>query len=303
MEKILIENKIKSLINSGVVKRVSIDMINNINNFELSKDNIVLFRDVLNEYKQYLKSIDIINYFRDLYLDTLLKSELIDNQELEGLDPFVVSMFQCDKYENSIDFIVNRGGPINKNDFLKAHQTLLFGTNSLYNDNFSVRDSNVQFVGRKENDENVISYIPIDCKDIDDAISGILNLYNDNSIDNDFDIFIKPFLLHGVIAGLQCFRDGNTRLARNFQHIKLWKMTKKIDTFKDLELPALYLSKQYLKDRDKYRSFIKSIAVDTNNSTINDWLKYNLYCLEDGIFDNQKKIENIAYTLNIKKPR
>ena len=80
-------------------------------------------------------------------------------------------------------------------------------------------------------------------------------------------------------------------------------MTKKIDTFKDLELPALYLSKQYLKDRDKYRSFIKSIAVDTNNSTINDWLKYNLYCLEDGIFDNQKKIENIAYTLNIKKPR
>ena len=30
MEKILIENKIKSLINSGVVKRVSIDMINNI---------------------------------------------------------------------------------------------------------------------------------------------------------------------------------------------------------------------------------------------------------------------------------
>ena len=76
--------------------------------------------------------------------------------------------------------------------------------------------------------------------------------------------------------------------------------------------PKLYCScrvnnkrwtKQYLKDRDKYRSFIKSIAVDTNNSTINDWLKYNLYCLEDGIFDNQKKIENIAYTLNIKKPR
>lgn len=302
MNKVSIEDKIKILINSGKVKRVSVDMIKDINKFELSKNNILLFKDVLKEYKQYLESINIINYFSDLYLNTLLKSELIDNQELEGLDPFVVSMFQCDKYENSIDFILNRGNSFSKSDFLQAHQTLLFGTNSLYNDNFSVRDSNVQFVGKRENDKNIISYIPIDCKDIDNAIHGILNLYNDNSFNDEIDIFIKPFILHGVIAGLQCFRDGNTRLARNFQHIKLWKMTKMIGEFKELELPALYLSKQYLKDRDKYRSFIKSIAVDTDNSTINNWLEYNLYCLEDSIFDNQKKIENIAYTLNIKKP-
>ena len=105
-------------------------------------------------------------------------------------------------------------------------------------------------------------------------------------------IFFKSFLIHGIIAALQVFDDGNTRLARLLQNTNIYKQTKDlIDN--NLNSPALYVTRAYYPQRNEYRSLIRNMAIEPNNENINNWIKFNLRRTEDTLYCNNEKVEKV----------
>ena len=98
--------------------------------------------------------------------------------------------------------------------------------------------------------------------------------------------------MHGLIAVLQVFEDGNTRLARCFQHITLQDLTNKTisNNLFELPLPAIYFSKNYIPYRKEYRELLASIALNPNNEAWNEWISFNLHRMQDRIFANEESL-------------
>ena len=91
---------------------------------------------------------------------------------------------------------------------------------------------------------------------------------------------------------MQLFKDGNTRYARLIQHINLWYYTNQTLGY-DFSLPTVYATKQYAADRASYRGLIKSIAITENDDAWNNWIIFNLKCLQNNIWVNQSNIETL----------
>ena len=95
--------------------------------------------------------------------------------------------------------------------------------------------------------------------------------------------------MHALVAYIQPFGNGNTRLARVLQHGKIWHMTNtRLD--KELELPILYLSKHYLQSRPQYRELISKIA---NNQDWNSWINYNLNMTDENLYWSQENLKKV----------
>ena len=168
---------------------------------------------------------------------------------------------------------------------------------SLDNSLNHLRSANTTFVGRfKTENGNIkliddISYIPIDYKEINEALNRILILINRKDFENIESLFINPIFIHGFIAALQCFKDGNSRLARILFHSKLWELTNTLTDAK-LESPAVFISEAILhyNKREIYRNLIKELAILPNDKTFNQWLQFNLMLIEKQIYLNQDKL-------------
>ncbi len=301
MNKENIEELINSLINSGIVKRTTLEVLDIYNNFELDDDSKYLLEDILGLYKEYLNSLLILNEHKEVFLKTLKQEEIKRNQALENVSPFLIQMFMNAKHKSATNLtiqIMKERNLFSKDDLILINKTILNGLSlSLDNSANHLRTANNSFVGKFKTENGRIkfvddvSYIPIDYSDINEALDKILDILNKKDFVNIESIFVNPIFLHGFIAALQCFKDGNSRLARILFHCKLWQLTNFFYN-SNLESPALFTSEAILhyEKQEIYRELIKQIAINPNNENFNKWLQFNLLLVEKQIYLNQDKM-------------
>lgn len=300
IQKNIEEQKIENQVKSGQVKRVSIDIIETFDKILISDDNKYLTKDILENYKTYLELLNKLKEYKPSFIKVLKEQEILRNQSLEGIDRLIVDVFMKHGAPSTTEQLIEDkkyGSNYTKNDFIKSHSKLLLGVCSPNIINEGIRTRNLSYVNKKENDKIVVDYIPVDYKDIEKGIDYILKIYNNKNITNETDILIKPIMIHGLIAALQMFKDGNTRLARIYENIMIWDLSNKIYNFE--QDPSIYISEAIYKyaDRSEYRKLISNIAINPNIDTLNKWIEYNLLLIEKQIFLNRDKIEKIYPTI------
>ena len=125
-----------------------------------------------------------------------------------------------------------------------------------------------------------VDYVPIAYEDIEENMAKVLEIINSNNQDN---VFINPFIIHGLIAAVQPFMDGNTRTARLLQHGKIWTNTNMLYS-KKFALPTIYLSENYWRARGDNRRLINQLAIEENNEAWNAWFRHNFYMIDEQLF-------------------
>ena len=152
------------------------------------------------------------------------------------------------------------------------------------------RKTDNEFVGAFNSDGSKrIDYMPVNSSEIEDDIDLVLDYLSDNNIE---DPFTKPFIAHGIIAVMQPFYDGNTRLSRLLQYAEIWKNTNMLYGT-NFQSPTMFLSKNYLMSRGQYRVLITHLAVYKDNDAWNKWITYNLNMVNEQLYylnNNIKKI-------------
>ena len=292
-----IEQEINRLLDKGV-PRVDISILEYFSNYKPNDDVLFLADFLIDDYKEYRNLIKKLDILEEPFLTTIKNEEIKSNQKLEDVNGFVIDLLLNSKVPCTTNNLIeqkNKNTILNKLGFINSHKVLLLGAEEL--NKTTIRKDNSSIVKLNEHE---VDYIPIDYKYINQAIEHILSIYNDSTIQHETDIFFKPILLHGLIASLQLFTDGNTRLGRVYQNILMWDLSKNIDSFKDLNTPILYSSLALLKHstKNEYRQQIKDIATNPSNLNLNNFLYYKLLNIENQLNLNKSKIEETAKTFN-----
>ena len=148
------------------------------------------------------------------------------------------------------------------------------------NDEFRNKQVVVGYYDRNQK-QNVIQYVPPKSEDIDILMDKIVEFINLNINDNIFHaMLLKPIVVHALIAILQPFSDGNTRLSRLVKCVDTWRLTNTIYNIK-LDLPALYLSDIYLQYYGQYRELIQKLSLSPNQENWDKWVRFNLFRIQD----------------------
>lgn len=286
------EKIVRKIISEGQYPIVDLTIFDYLDQLQASESLKGKIEYTMEIYQDLIKQIkDLPPELKLKYLLALKKSDVKNNQELEEEDPFLIALHQEIDPMSALDIAISHyGQEYTKEDFIYLHDFLLEGTSS--NDEKGLRKDNLKFVGSWENDEKIIQYFPIISDDIEKALTKFLNFYNSN-IDNtekEYDAVLKPIIYHGLIAALQLFKDGNTRLARVVQHVELWGMLNNI-VDKGIEMPIIYATRQYFPFRKQYRELIKNIAIQNSEEAWNEWFNFNLHRIQDSIYKNEENIE------------
>lgn len=246
--------------------------------------------DLYKEYHDMIMSLS--SSLRSNYLQILKSEDIINNQVVEKENSFLLALYYSTHPKNAMDEMIRCcNSEITASEFIKIHDKLLDGTSS--EDQKGLREDNLKFVGTYVAGQRQIDYFPILEKDIVKALREYLSLINDKKrVQSKEDAFLKPIIYHGLLAALQLFKDGNTRYARLIQHINLWYYTNQTLGY-DFSLPTVYATKQYAAGRASYRGLIKSIAITENDDAWNNWIIFNLKCLQNNIWVNQSNIETL----------
>lgn len=290
-----IEKQVIEAMNSGLYSVAGLDIFDNVNKIDIS-DNLNLHlqytTDLLNEYLCELVELEGEKPGLLEFLKTIKDGDVIDNQSLEKENSFLIALYSQLQKETAMERLIRyakKGDGITTKIFFNVHNTLLYGTSSDKYDN--VRKANTKFVGRVINGERVIDYFPIDYKDIEIAASEIVRFYNSRLIENGFDnVFFQPFLIHGLVAALQMFNDGNTRLGRVMQHALIWQLINERTEFK-FDLPPIYATRSYYPVRGKYRENIANLVKCNDSYAWNKWFDFNLDRIEDSIYAGRENLK------------
>ena len=275
---------------SGKIPTVNLTIFDSIYSLPFSQFVIDHENDTEELYTHYitdvleLKDNDLISY-----LNAIKSVEIVDNQTLEKEDSFLMSLYMQTDETNAIDFLINNGVTINKKAFIEAHKLILRGTSSQQFADKDYRTDNEAFVVRIENGKPIIRYFALPYTDIEEAIKKILNFYNSDIYDDR--IFLKSQIIHGLVAALQLFDDGNTRYARILQNIKLGELTNKKYNY-NLPQPALYGTRAYFPHRNKYRELVGSLAINPSYENWDTWFNFNLNRIEDAIYFMDNKLSS-----------
>lgn len=263
------------------------NIIGNIKNIKIYDSSMFHMEEILEKYQEYLQKLislepEKLKYF----IQNLRNREIINNQETELETSFLLELFQLSQKTDSIDVTMRYfdGKNLNKTDLKKIHRLTIAGSSDDQAKNYNYRSDNNKWVGSYgPSGEIKIDYFPPDYKELDELLEIILSYLNEknNNIDN---LFIKPLIVHALIAYLQPFGNGNTRLARVLQHCKICETTNQIFGTK-FSHPVIYMSKNYLLTRRQYRGLIKNIAIDKDNDAWNKWFKYNLNMIDEQLYN------------------
>lgn len=266
-------------------------------------DDLVLDDRTINQleftlelYQEYLK---FLQTFSKTNLEKILKglrnTEVIDNHIVERENYNWLIAYQETHHSTVINYLIKKlltdQEVLNPTILAKSHEILMRGTSNEDNILQKFRRNNQHFVGYHENEKNVIMFLPVSY----DEIKLSLQLFCDyfNQTESNMNIaYVKPFIIHGLLAALQFFEDGNTRVARSMQHIKIFQITREIFQV-PFNLPALYFSKTYIPYRKEYRDMICKIAIEPSMTTWNQWILFNLRKVQDQIYFNENNLERI----------
>lgn len=281
------KNKIYPIVDKDLVSRISEIKISD----SIKDQNKYVIEDYI-EHLEKLKSLEP-NQLKH-YLMVLKNADIKDNQKLEEVDSFLLNLYLQAEKKHAIDELL-RHDILDEKTLLKTHGILLKGTESEPEKGIKYRDNNRTFVGTQKNGRRDINYLTLDINDIEYAMNLFFEYYNME--DNFEDIFLKPFAIHGMLSALQVFGDGNTRLSRLLQSIKIYKLTNKHSDY-NFQNPALYITRAYFPYRAEYRDLIMKLAIEPNEESINNWMKFNLKRTQDTIW---KESENIGKVKLLKR--
>ena len=267
-------------------------LIGNIRNIKVYDNSMFHIEEVIKKYEDYINKLlqlepNKLKYF----IKNLRNRELINNQETELEESFMLELFKLSQRKDSIDITMGylKNNDLNIDAIKKIHRVVIKGSSDDLESNYDLRKDNNKWVGTfGTNGVKQIDYMPPDFKEIEDLLTEILYYLNEQDNTNFINLFIKPLIIHAAIAYIQPFGNGNTRLARVVQHCKVCTDTNKIYNT-DFTHPTIYLSKNYLLTRGQYRGLIKNIAVDKDNDAWNKWFQYNLNMFDEQLYflDNQ----------------
>ena len=310
MENITREEAIKEveeIMRKGEVPIVSLSLFDSLKNIQISEkvENQLLYTlelcsDFASDLKRYSKD------FQEKYLSALRKSDIIDNQAIEKEDSFLISLYYSMNSDFAIDKLMqNVGSPLDKEKFISFHDLLITGSSS--QNKKGLREDNLKFVGEYVTNpetlktERKICYFPIDYRNIDSAINLFLDFYNKDLPENAEHMnIIKPIVVHGLVATLQLFKDGNTRYGRLLQTVGLWKaLNKELNI--DFDLPFVYGTRQYASVRGEYRALVNNLACNADAKAWEDWILFNFRKLQDCIFYNEYNMQKLTSLLHAEK--
>lgn len=272
------------------------DLLDNFQNIVLDNHNKEHIKETLEEYKRYLNELSLLTSAnRLIFLNALKKQELVNNQEMNCEDSFLVELDSEYNGNDSIEFMTNI--LIDTNNFSKEkikmiHRILMRNTKDDYPENRPYRQNDTT-VSRINNGQIIVSYVPPMPEEINSYMRTLIKYLNHNNKEDEDIILLKPIIAHAYIAALQPFDNGNTRLARLLQYGEIFKLSRDILNAK-LEKPALYFSKNYLLSGKDYRLRIRELVY---TEEWNEWIKYNLYKIDDQLYYNGNEL--IKYKNNV----
>ena len=284
------EREVLRLIKEEKAPIVKLSMLDSLDRVNVS-DNVKGQIEYTTELYQDLLNLvyELPDELKKRYLVTLKNEDVRDNQMLESEDLFLISFFQDLEPVSSIDLTMEKyGEELKRDDFIFLHDYLLQGTSC--DEKTGLRDNNLKFVGTWENGQRNIQYFPLLSEEIEVALEKLLTYLNIRGEGDEYEAVLKPMIYHGLIASLQLFQDGNTRFARTIQHVELWgKLNEILD--KKIEMPIVYATRQYVSYRNQYRELIRNIAIHDDSESWNDWFKFNLARIQDGIYKNESHVK------------
>lgn len=287
---------------SGLYSVASLDMFNILDNLDISDklySHLEYMNGLLIEYLDEVMELDNKKPGLNEFLSALRVGDVVDNQRLVEKNSFLVGLYMQLSRETAMGKLINyvkNGKKITGNDIFNLNSTLLYGTFSKNNN--SIRTENNKFVGMFFDGERIIDYFPIDCAYVREAADRIALLYNDRLTGNEYDnVFLQPFLIHGLLGGLQIFNDGNTRMGRVMQHALMWQLINERTRF-NFDMPPVYATRSYYPLRHKYRANITKLVTDMDNYAWNNWFNFNLDIIEDSIYAGRENVKTLKRKLN-----
>lgn len=266
------------------------EIIKGVTNLKVYDNTLFHLEDIEKAYTTYLDKLlksGLSPKTIGLLLQVLKNRELLNTQQAEQENSFLISIYQMSQRKNSIDTMVkylHGKDRLTSKQFQELHKMTIEGTSDDIKENYPYRTDNEKWVGSYgTNGSRNIDYMPPDYNDIPELADYILEFLSNDSTNLFDNVFIKPFAAHALIAYLQPFGNGNTRVARLLQHGYIWKESMEKYNLK-LESPALFLSENYLMTRQYYRSLLKNIAVEKDNDAWNKWFNYNLNMVDEQLY-------------------
>lgn len=296
-----VEEEVYNAMKSGKYNIASLNMFEKINEIELTKnviDHMEYTEELFQEHLYELNELNTQKPGLKEYLLALKAGDILDNQSLEQENSFLLGLYMQTLEETAVDKMIKyaKNNTDLTNETIKdlAH-TLLKGTSSK---NIEViRSANRTYVGRYENGERVIDYFPIDYTETDECLNKLAEFYNNLLQGKIYEnIFVQPFIIHGLFGALQVFGDGNTRMGRLHQHILLWQLINEKTKF-NFDMPPIYVTRSYYPYREEYRKRISNLVTKGDNDAWNEWIQFNLKRLEDQIFNNNENIISLKRSL------
>lgn len=290
-----IDEEIKSYVESGKYKVVDLSLFKSLDHFTMDDAIVGEYEFTIDLYRNYLNILQQLEpKLRTVFLSTLKSADIMDNQSLEKEDSFLLSLYRQVQKNYAIDYLIREMKKYNRitPDILKnTHGILLEGTSGANCDNYQFRSNNRKFVGTVTGNQRNIAYFPIRQEQIEEAVNILCECQNSKEYSNHDDL-VKPIILHGLIATLQLFDDGNTRMARLMQHVSIYEATCKNQ--KDIfDKPTLYATRTYFPYRGIYRSMITNLAINPDKEAWNSWIKFNLRRIQDQIFVNEERVKKV----------
>lgn len=266
------------------------EIIKGVTNLKVYDNTLFHLEDIEKAYTTYLDKLlksGLSAKTIGLLLQVLKNRELLNTQQAEQENSFLISIYQMSQRKNSIDTMVkylHGKDRLTSKQFQELHKMAIEGTSDDIKENYPYRTDNEKWVGSYgTNGSRNIDYMPPDYNDIPELADYILEFLSNDSTNLFDNVFIKPFAAHALIAYLQPFGNGNTRVARLLQHGYIWKGSMEKYNLK-LESPALFLSENYLMTRQYYRVLLKNIAVEKDNDAWNKWFIYNLNMVDEQLY-------------------
>lgn len=268
-------------------------LVSNIRNIKIYDNSLFHAEEVVKKYEEYLnKLLELEPKKLKYFIQNLRNREIINNQEAEMEETFLLELFKLSQRKDSIDITMKcfEDDTLTIEEVKKIHRVVIKGSSDDLEVNYGLRNDNNKWVGSfGTNGQQKVDYMPPDFNEIEGLLTEVLSYLNEQDNNNFINIFIKPLIAHALIAYIQPFGNGNTRLARVLQHCKICNSTNKY--FKtDFTHPTIYLSRNYLLTRGQYRGLIKNIAIDKNDNSWNKWFEYNLNMFDEQLFYLDKQL-------------
>lgn len=278
---------------SGLYPVASLEIFDTVADIKMEDFVLEREQEILEKYKKHLDGICSLKPKKqENYLKGIKNLEQIDTQIMEQEDYFLVGLSMQSQRKPAIDYLLTQQRyPLNqltKEEIIVTHRKLLEGTSGSQYARKDYRTNNLAYVTKSGQGPEQIHYFFLPCEDIECGLMNLTIYYNSQLHDNH--TFLKPILIHGLTGALQMFDDGNTRMGRLLQNIKIYELTE-LNLKIHLSGPALYSSRSYLQYREQYRNKLADIVIEPSDETWNTWLKFNLNRLEDQIFYMDHKLE------------